>query len=109
MGESRRIPGADVALVTSAAAELSDELVRDARARYARRRLVGVHATAVFAVEALAVIGAAVATAAFLSGGPAFSLARLVFFVVLYAVVSRVEFEIGSGLAIPTQVVLVPM
>ena len=62
-----------------------------------------------FAVEALAVIAGAVATAAFLSGGPAFSLARLVFFVLLYAVVSRVEFEIGSGLAIPTQVVLVPM
>jgi HD-GYP domain-containing protein (c-di-GMP phosphodiesterase class II) len=94
--------------VTSAAAELSDELVRDARARYARRRL-GAHATAVFAVEALAVIAGAAATAAFLSGGPAFSLARLVFFVVLYAVVSRVEFEIGAGLAIPTQVVLVPM
>jgi HD-GYP domain-containing protein (c-di-GMP phosphodiesterase class II) len=63
----------------------------------------------VFAAEALGVTAAAVATAAFLSGGPAFSLTRLVFFVVLYAVVSRVEFEIGAGLAIPTQVVLVPM
>ncbi|HEX4679246.1 MAG TPA: HD-GYP domain-containing protein [Gaiellaceae bacterium] len=94
--------------MTSAAAELSDELVRDARARYARRRL-GTHATKVFAAEALGVTAAAVATVAFLSGGPAFSLARLVFFVVLYAVVSRVEFEIGAGLAIPTQIVLVPM
>jgi HD-GYP domain-containing protein (c-di-GMP phosphodiesterase class II) len=94
--------------VTSAAAELSDELVRDARARYARRRL-GAHATAVFAVEALAVVAVAAATAAFLSGGPSFSIGRLLFFVVLYAVVSRVQFEIGSGLAIPTQVVLVPM
>jgi HD-GYP domain-containing protein (c-di-GMP phosphodiesterase class II) len=63
----------------------------------------------VFAVEALAVVAAIAAMAAFLSGGPSFSIARLVFFVVLYAVVSRVEFEIGSGLAIPTQMVLVPM
>jgi HD-GYP domain-containing protein (c-di-GMP phosphodiesterase class II) len=108
LGESRPIRRADDPLVTSAAAELSDELVRDARARYARRRL-GANATVVFAVEALAVVAAVAATAAFLSGGPAFSLARLVFFVVLYAFVSRVEFEIGSGLAIPTQVVLVPM
>lgn len=94
--------------MTSAAAELTDELVRDARARYARGRL-GAHEAAVFAVEALAVTAAAAATAVFLSGGPAFSLARLVFFVVLYAVVSRVQFEIGSGIAVPTQVVLVPM
>jgi HD-GYP domain-containing protein (c-di-GMP phosphodiesterase class II) len=63
----------------------------------------------VFAVEALAVVAAIAATAAFLSGGPSFSIARLAFFVVLYTVVSRVEFEIGSGLAIPTQMVLVPM
>jgi HD-GYP domain-containing protein (c-di-GMP phosphodiesterase class II) len=94
--------------VTSAAAELSDELVRDARARYTRHRL-GTYATAVFAAEALGVIATAVAAAELLSGGPAFSITRLVFFVVLYAVVSRVEFEIGAGLAIPTQVVLVPM
>jgi HD-GYP domain-containing protein (c-di-GMP phosphodiesterase class II) len=32
-----------------------------------------------------------------------------VFFVVLYAGVSRVEFEIGTGAALPTQLVLVPM
>jgi HD-GYP domain-containing protein (c-di-GMP phosphodiesterase class II) len=31
------------------------------------------------------------------------------FFVVLYAFVSRVEFEVGSGAALPTQIVLVPM
>ena len=94
--------------MTSAAAELSDELVREARARYARRRL-GTHATAVFAAEAFVVVAAVIATATFISGGPAFSLARLIFFVALYAVVSRVEFEIGSGVAVPTQVVLVPM
>ena len=30
-------------------------------------------------------------------------------FVVLYAAVSRVEFEVGIGSAVPTQLVLVPM
>jgi HD-GYP domain-containing protein (c-di-GMP phosphodiesterase class II) len=60
-------------------------------------------------MEALAVVAAIVATATVVSGGPSFSLPRLVFFIALYALVSRVEFEIGSGLAIPTQVVLVPM
>ncbi|MDT5056389.1 MAG: hypothetical protein QOF66_4755 [Mycobacterium sp.] len=31
------------------------------------------------------------------------------FFIVAYAVVSRVEFEIGTGAAVPTEIVLVPM
>ena len=45
----------------------------------------------------------------FLDGGPEFSAWRLALFVGLYALVSRVEFEIGSGSAVPTQLVLVPM
>jgi putative nucleotidyltransferase with HDIG domain len=44
-----------------------------------------------------------------LPGGAAFSPWRLVVYVALYAAVSRVEFEIGTGSAIPTQLVLVPM
>jgi HD-GYP domain-containing protein (c-di-GMP phosphodiesterase class II) len=45
----------------------------------------------------------------FIDGGPAFSLFRATLFAVLYAVISRVEFEIGIGSAVPTQLVLVPM
>jgi hypothetical protein len=36
-------------------------------------------------------------------------LATAVFFIVAYAMVSRVEFEIGTGAAVPTEIVLVPM
>jgi HD-GYP domain-containing protein (c-di-GMP phosphodiesterase class II) len=89
------------------AAELSDELVRHTRARYARgdtawRARFG-HAASGVAVGAL-VIGALL-----LPGGASFSAWRLALYVVLYALVSRVEFEIGTGSAIPTQLVLVPM
>ena len=95
-------------MVTSAAAELSDELVRDARARYEGERLA-LRARNVFAAGGVAVLLALIASALLLRGGPAFSLPETVLFAVLYAVVSRVEFEIGSGSAIPTQLVLVPM
>jgi HD-GYP domain-containing protein (c-di-GMP phosphodiesterase class II) len=94
--------------VTSAAAELSDEHVRDARARYARRRLEA-HARIVFAASGLAVTAGCVASAVFLTGGPSFSLPLTLLFIGLYALVSRVEFEVGTGAAIPTQLVLVPM
>jgi HD-GYP domain-containing protein (c-di-GMP phosphodiesterase class II) len=94
--------------VTSAAAELSDELVRDTRARLARRGLEA-HARTVFALGGVAALAGIVVTAAFVHGGPAFSLFQATLFAVLYAVVSRVTFEIGVGSAIPTQLVLVPM
>jgi HD-GYP domain-containing protein (c-di-GMP phosphodiesterase class II) len=94
--------------VTSAAAELSDELVRDARARHARRGLEA-HARTVFALGGLAALTGIVAAAVFINGGPAFSVFQAALFAVLYAVVSRVTFEIGVGSAIPTQLVLVPM
>ncbi|HEY6960968.1 MAG TPA: HD-GYP domain-containing protein [Gaiellaceae bacterium] len=89
------------------AAELSDELVRHTRARYASgdaewRARVG-HAASGVAV------GALVGGALLLPGGAAFSPWRLALYVVLYAAVSRVEFEVGTGAAIPTQLVLVPM
>jgi HD-GYP domain-containing protein (c-di-GMP phosphodiesterase class II) len=94
--------------VTSAAAELSDELVRDTRARVARRGLEA-HARTVFALGGVAASGGIVATAVFVDGGPTFSLFRAALFAVFYAVISRVEFEIGIGSAVPTQLVLVPM
>ena len=99
---------ADVSSVTSAAAALSDELVRDTRTRYELERL-DARARNVFAAGGLVAALALTATAALVSGGPAFSLWRTALFALLYAVVSRVEFEIGSGSVIPTQLVLVPM
>jgi diguanylate cyclase (GGDEF)-like protein len=36
-------------------------------------------------------------------------LATAAFFIIAYALVSRVEFEIGTGAAVPTEIVLVPM
>jgi HD-GYP domain-containing protein (c-di-GMP phosphodiesterase class II) len=99
---------ADLSWVTSAAAELTDELVRDARARYERARLE-THARLVFGAAGVAAAAGLGATAFFVEGGPAPSLWLMLFFAALYALVSRVEFEIGSGSAIPTQLVLVPM
>jgi HD-GYP domain-containing protein (c-di-GMP phosphodiesterase class II) len=90
------------------AAELSDELVRDARARYGRDRLE-TRARRIFALGGLAAAGAVVTSAFLLQGGPAFSVWRTVLFAVLYALASRVEFEIGSVSAVPTELVLVPM
>jgi HD-GYP domain-containing protein (c-di-GMP phosphodiesterase class II) len=94
--------------VTSAAANVSDELARDTRARLARRGMES-HARTVFALGGIASVAGIVATSAFVHGGPAFSLFLAALFVVLYAVVSRVTFEIGIGSAVPTQLVLVPM
>jgi hypothetical protein len=42
-------------------------------------------------------------------GGPPARAPVILLFIVLYAVVSRVEFEIGTGSVVPTQLVLVPM
>jgi diguanylate cyclase (GGDEF)-like protein len=55
------------------------------------------------------VVTGIVLAAALLDGGPSFSLGRAVLFAVLYALVSRTEFEVGDGAAIPTELVLVPM
>jgi HD-GYP domain-containing protein (c-di-GMP phosphodiesterase class II) len=87
---------------------LPDELIREARRRYARRRLER-QAAAAFGLTGAAVAAGVACSAAFLHGGPAFSPWRLALFVILYAGVSRVEFEVGSGSAIPVQLVLVPM
>jgi hypothetical protein len=97
--------------VTTTAAAVTrardDELVRDARARAVNGRLEH-RAQAVLALWCPLVLAACVG-AVFLDGGPAFSWWTTAFFVLLYAGVSRVEFEIGTGSAVPTQLVLVPM
>jgi HD-GYP domain-containing protein (c-di-GMP phosphodiesterase class II) len=85
----------------------ADELVRDARTRYEAK--LARRARAIFALAAVAVGAGLTATALFMHGGPAARAHIIILFVVLYAVVSRVEFEIGTGSAVPTQLVLVPM
>jgi HD-GYP domain-containing protein (c-di-GMP phosphodiesterase class II) len=94
-------------MTTSAASVAHDEtLVRGARQRDGRS--VDHHARVVFAVWSPLVLAACFAALA-LHGGPAFSAWKFALFVVLYAAVSRVEFEVGIGSAVPTQLVLVPM
>jgi HD-GYP domain-containing protein (c-di-GMP phosphodiesterase class II) len=58
---------------------------------------------------ATVLVAGAVLAAVFLHQGPHFSWPVAVLYVVLYAIVSRVEFEVGTGAAIPTQLILVPM
>ncbi|HEY7396696.1 MAG TPA: HD-GYP domain-containing protein [Gaiellaceae bacterium] len=84
------------------------EAVRDARARYGQARL-GAFARRLLTAWGLVVGAGILATLAFVHGGPSFSVLWTALYVVLYAVASRVEFEIGSGSAIPTQLVFVPM
>ena len=84
-----------------------EELVEDTRARepqrFSRReRLASVSIGGAFLLTALAM--AAVLPR---SGSP--SLVVVAVFVGAYAVLSRVEFEVGSGSAVPTQLVLVPL
>jgi putative nucleotidyltransferase with HDIG domain len=104
------VPLADDSPVTTTAATVApdNELVRAARERYAtgkaeRREALMLSAAGLTAGVAVAVV------AALVHGGPAFSAWRLCFFVAAYALASSVEFEIGTGSAIPTELVLVPM
>jgi putative nucleotidyltransferase with HDIG domain len=87
---------------------LGDELVRDARSRYEQARLA-LHARLTFTVAGVASASGFVAAAAFVNGGLIARVQVVALFVVLYAFVSRVEFEIGTGSAVPTQLILVPM
>jgi HD-GYP domain-containing protein (c-di-GMP phosphodiesterase class II) len=94
--------------VTSTAASVTPEetLVRGARER--DEHAIERRARLVYTAWSPLVLAACVAALA-LHGGPAFSWWKFGLFVCLYAAVSRVEFEVGIGSAIPTQLVLVPM
>jgi HD-GYP domain-containing protein (c-di-GMP phosphodiesterase class II) len=83
-------------------------MVRQARLRAARSSLERIRRRA-FAVSGTSVAAATLATAILVHVGPSFSAPTFVAFLLLYALVSRVTFETGSGYAIPTQLVLVPM
>ena len=86
----------------------ADELVRDARTHYEQSRLA-FHARLTFTLAGIAAAAGFVTAAALAHGGPHARIHIVVLFVAMYAVVSRVEFEIGTGSAVPTQLVLVPM
>ena len=83
------------------------ELVRAGRARMHEQ--LEHRARLIFRGLGAAFVAGAVLTAVFLHAGPKFSLPVALLYVAMYAGVSRVEFEIGTGAAIPTELVLVPM
>jgi HD-GYP domain-containing protein (c-di-GMP phosphodiesterase class II) len=93
---------------TSVAEVSSGALVAEARARYSAT-LVDRRAARAFLFSGSAVLAGALACAWVLGLGTWSDLGRAVAFVALYAVLARVQFEIGAGSAVPTELVLVPM
>jgi diguanylate cyclase (GGDEF)-like protein len=85
---------------------LGDQLLEDSwelRARRASRRELAAEA------GAAALFGLCSGVLVAIGGGGAPALWLTVLLVVLYALVSRVEFPVGAGHAVPSQLVLVPM
>jgi HD-GYP domain-containing protein (c-di-GMP phosphodiesterase class II) len=94
----------------STAAELDPQaggLIEDARAR-APERLAGRDSRAAL-VGALAFLAVAVPFAFLAPSARAAEPGVFVLLVVAYALAARVEFEVGPGFAVPTQIVFVPM
>ena len=89
----------------ASAADVSEELVRDARSR-ARAAHLERRSRAAFLVSGGGVLAGAAICALALPTGHWW---RALFFVGLYAVASRIEFEVGSGAAVATEVILVPL
>jgi HD-GYP domain-containing protein (c-di-GMP phosphodiesterase class II) len=87
---------------------ISDELIRETRTRVDERRLER-RARLVYAVGGIAMLAAIVASALLLEHGAPSSLPTVALFLALYALVSRVEFEVGTGSTAPVELVLVPM
>jgi HD-GYP domain-containing protein (c-di-GMP phosphodiesterase class II) len=85
-----------------------DELTREARTRDAQGRLER-RTYWIFLTIACIFVVTAIATAIFLRRGPHFSWPTALLFVLLFAIGSRVLFEIGTGSVLPTQLILVPM
>ena len=83
------------------------ELVRAGRARMHEQ--LERRARLTFGALGAAFVAGAVLCAVFLHDGPKFSIPVALLYVAVYAAVSRVEFEIGTGAAVPTELVLVPM
>jgi HD-GYP domain-containing protein (c-di-GMP phosphodiesterase class II) len=96
------------AQVVTRSSEAGEEIVREARKRrvFGNPRTRGRLLLAAFGLIVGCVIAA---TAITLSAGPALSWWTLGLFIVLYSVASRVEFEVGFGVAVPTELIFVPM
>jgi HD-GYP domain-containing protein (c-di-GMP phosphodiesterase class II) len=86
----------------------ADELIRETRVRNGAGHLER-RARFAFLASGTAVAAGIVACLFALDTGLPGSAWRALFFVALYAVATRIEFEIGTGSAVATQVVLVPM
>ena len=85
----------------------ADGLIEETRAR-SERPLAG-HDLWPAVGLGLAFLGVAIPMAVLLPSERAASATTLVLLVITYALFSRVEFEVGAGSAVPTQLVLVPM
>ena len=81
--------------------------IADSRERM-RSRLLGRERTVTFLLGAAFVVAALVCAVA-LPRDTSFSLGLALLLIATYAVVSQVEFEIGPGSAVPTELVLLPM
>lgn len=97
-------PGRDRSL---GASELGDELEVEAARERARRRLAGRERWASVLVGGTFVAAAAALVVSTLPGTPRIGL--VLAYVAAYAIVSRVEFEVGQGSGVPTELVLVPL
>ncbi|MBA3433359.1 MAG: GGDEF domain-containing protein [Actinobacteria bacterium] len=96
------LPDAGVARSLADASEIAD--ARERR----HSRLLGRERTVTLLLGS-AFVFTATACAALIPSSRPFSVTVAALLVVVYAVVSQVEFEIGPGSAVPTQLVLVPM
>jgi HD-GYP domain-containing protein (c-di-GMP phosphodiesterase class II) len=99
-----------MSVATPTTADLDPEaggLIEDARAR-ATERLAARDSRATL-LGALAFVAVAVPFALVSPSDRVVSPGALVLLVIAYALAARVEFEVGSGFAVPTQVVFVPM
>src|SRR5689334_22258780 len=86
---------------------VTERLIEEVRAR--RDEALPVRERAVEGAFALLWIAAAVALAVLCDSPRAFDLPLALAFTVAYAVVSRTPFALGDGLAVPSQLVFVPM
>ncbi len=94
--------------VASNEAILDGDLLIEQSREVSRRHLVGRDRLATFALAG-GFAAAAAALAAFAGSQRSLTAWALALFVASYAVASRIDFEIGTGSTVPTQLVLVPM
>jgi HD-GYP domain-containing protein (c-di-GMP phosphodiesterase class II) len=101
------VAAAGLATPGNAPVAVDDALVH--RVRASERRSLDAQGRVLAVVLALSLVGAGVATELAFTGGRAFAPATWILFAVVYALAARVHFEVGSIVALPVQLVLVPM